>query len=208
MDPDVERAIRAAVEVLKERGAEIREVSLPHADYGLAVYYVLMPCEVSANLARFDGMRYGLRAAGETLEDTYRLTRGGGFGQEVRRRIMLGTYALSAGYYDAYYLQAQKVRQLILRDFEKAFSGVDCLLTPTSPIPAWDLGAKTDDPLSMYLADIYTVSVNVAGLPAVSVPCGTAAGLPVGLQIIGRHFDEATVLRVARAYEEATSEVK
>ncbi|MFA6603408.1 MAG: Asp-tRNA(Asn)/Glu-tRNA(Gln) amidotransferase subunit GatA [Patescibacteria group bacterium] len=206
MDPEVESAVRKAIEVLKERGAEIREVSLPHADYALAVYYILMPCEVSANLARFDGMRYGLRAAGPTLEETYRATRGQGFGQEVRRRIMFGTYALSSGYYDAYYLRAQKVRQLILRDFEKVFAEVDCLLTPTSPIPAWDLGAKTDDPLSMYLADVYTVSVNVAGLPAVSVPCGnTAAGLPVGLQIIGRHFDEATVLRAARAYEAATA---
>lgn len=203
MEPGVEAAIRTALEKMESLGAEIKEVSLPHAGYALAVYYVLMPSEVSANLSRFDGMRYGSRVDGATLEETYRLSRGRGFGKEVRRRIMLGAYALSAGYYDAYYLQALKVRRLICDDFRQALTEVDCLVTPTSPNVAWDLGAKMEDPLSMYLADIFTVPVNVAGVPAVSVPCGFSEGLPVGLQVIGNHFDETTVLRVARAYEQA-----
>ena len=156
---------------------------------------------VGANLARFDRMRYGARRPAGSLEGTYRETRGRGFGREVRRRIMLGTYALSAGYYDAYYLQAQKVRRLIADDFRRAFAEVDCLVGPTSPVAAWNLGEMDENPLAMYLADVYTVSVNVAGLPAVSVPVGLAGKLPVGLQIIGRHFDEANVLRVAKAYE-------
>jgi aspartyl-tRNA(Asn)/glutamyl-tRNA(Gln) amidotransferase subunit A len=203
MDADVEKSVRDAVATLERLGAEVREVSLPHADSALAVYYVLMPSEVSANLARFDGIRYGARKAGETLEQTYRQSRGQGFGKEVRRRIMLGTYALSSGYYDAYYLKALKVRKLIADDFAAAFQDVDVIVTPTSPTTAWKLGEKTEDPLAMYLADIYTVSVNVAGLPAISVPCGLAKGLPVGLQIIGRHFDERTVLTAAHAYETA-----
>ncbi len=203
MDPDVETAVRGAVATLERLGATVKEVSLPHAEHALAVYYVLMPSEVSANLARFDGIRYGVRKAGESLEETYRRSRGEGFGKEVRRRIMLGTYALSSGYYDAYYLKALKVRRLIADDFSQAFQEVDCIVTPTSPTVAWNIGEKADDPLSMYLADIYTVSVNVAGLPAISVPCGIAKGLPVGLQLIGRHFDEKTILTAAKAYETA-----
>ncbi|MEY4744816.1 MAG: glutamyl-tRNA(Gln) amidotransferase, subunit [Candidatus Parcubacteria bacterium] len=203
MDAGVETAVRGAVATLERLGATVKEVSLPHAEHALAVYYVLMPSEVSANLARFDGIRFGTRKAGETLEATYRRSRGEGFGKEVRRRIMLGTYALSSGYYDAYYLKALKVRRLIADDFSQAFQDVDCIVTPTSPTVAWNLGEKADDPLSMYLADIYTVSVNVAGLPAISVPCGLAKGLPVGLQIIGRHFDEKTILTAAKAYESA-----
>ena len=199
--PEVEKPVRAAIDALRAAGAEIKEVTLPHTEYALAAYYVIMPCEVSANLARFDGMRYGARRPAGSLEGTYRETRGRGFGREVRRRIMLGTYALSAGYYDAYYLQAQKVRRLIADDFRRAFAEVDCLVGPTSPVAAWNLGEMDENPLAMYLADVYTVSVNVAGLPAVSVPVGLAGKLPVGLQIIGRHFDEANVLRVAKAYE-------
>jgi len=201
MDSGVEAAVRAAAAKLEQLGAEVREVSLPHAEHALAVYYILMPSEVSANLARFDGMRFGTRIAGADLEETYRRSRGRGFGAEVRRRIMLGTYALSSGYYDAYYLQALKVRRLISNDFAQVFSEVDCVLTPTSPVTAWNIGEKIDDPLSMYLSDIYTVSVNVAGLPAISVPCGLSGGLPVGLQLIGRHFDERSILRLADAYE-------
>jgi len=201
MNPEVERETRAAIKKLEELGADIREVSLPNAMHALAVYYILMPSEVSANLARFDGVRYGVRTQGETLEQVYRTSRGNGFGPEVRRRIMLGTHALSSGYYDAYYNKALKVRRLIADDFARAFTEVDVLVTPTSPTAAWKLGEKSADPLEMYLADIYTVSVNVAGLPAISVPCGFAAGLPVGLQIIGRHFDEKTMLGVAHAYE-------
>lgn len=203
MDAGVEASVRQAAAELEKLGASVREVSLPHAKYALAVYYVLMPCEVSANLARFDGMRYGSRVTGENLDATYRLSRGQGFGPEVRRRILLGTYALSAGYYDAYYLKALKVRRLIVEDFRRAFSEVDLLVTPTTPGPAWLIGEKLDDPLQMYLADIFTVPVNVAGLPAVSLPCGLSEGLPVGLQLIGRPFDEAGILRAAAAYEQA-----
>ncbi len=201
MDPDVERSVREAIATLETLGAQIKEISLPHAEYALAVYYVLMPSEVSSNLSRFDGIRYGTRVAGASLEETYRKSRGMGFGKEARRRIMLGTYALSSGYYDAYYLKALKVRRLISNDFAQAFTEVDCIATPTSPSVAWNIGEKFDDPLAMYLSDIYTVSVNVAGLPAVSVPCGFASGLPVGLQLIGRHFDEKTILGTAHAYE-------
>lgn len=203
MEKEVEASVRTAVAKLQELGAEIKEVSLPHAEHALAVYYILMPSEVSANLARYDGVRFGTRVPGDSLEETYRKSRGHGFGKEVRRRIMLGTYTLSSGYYDAYYNRALKVRRLIAEDFSKAFNEVDCILTPTSPIPAWNLGEKADDPLSMYLADIYTVSVNVAGLPAISVPCGFSGGLPVGLQLIGKHFDEKTILNIAAAYEQA-----
>ncbi len=203
MAPGVEKAVRDAVATLQSLGAEIKEVSLPHAEHALAVYYVLMPSEVSANLSRFDGIRFGTRVAGGTLEETYRKSRGQGFGREVRRRIMVGTYALSSGYYDAYYLKALKVRRLISNDFSQAFTEVDVIATPTAPTAAWKLGEKVDDPLAMYLSDIYTVSVNVAGLPGISVPCGFDAGLPVGLQLIGRHFDEKTLLGAAHAYERA-----
>jgi aspartyl-tRNA(Asn)/glutamyl-tRNA(Gln) amidotransferase subunit A len=203
MQPGVETAVLSAADTLRDLGADVREISLPHADAALAAYYVIMPCEASANLARLDGMRYGTRVDGDTLEETYRLTRGRLFGAEARRRIMLGAYALSAGYYDAFYLQALKARRLIAGDFDAAFTEVDAILTPTSPIVAWPLGEKMDDPLSMYLADIYTVPVNIAGLPAVSVPCGKSDGLPVGLQLIGRRFDERTILEIARAYEQS-----
>jgi aspartyl-tRNA(Asn)/glutamyl-tRNA(Gln) amidotransferase subunit A len=202
-DPEVEACVRDTVAKLEARGAVVKEISLPHNDHALAVYYVLMPSEVSANLARFDGMRYGTRVAGESLEKTYQNTRHGKFGAEVRRRIMLGTYALSAGYYDAYYLKAQKVRRVIANDYAAAFQDVDVIAMPTSPSVAWKLGEKIADPLAMYLMDIYTVSVNVAGLPGISVPCGLAQDMPVGIQLVGRHFDEATVLRAAKAVEES-----
>lgn len=218
MDRGVEKCVKEAIKKLEELGAKIEEVSLPHAKYGLAVYYIIMPAEVSANLARFDGIRYGYSIADSKnppvspfykggLYEVYAFSRAEGFGDEVKRRIMLGTYTLSAGYYDAYYLKAQKVRTLVKQDFEKAFQKVDCLVTPTSPTVAFKLGEKFDDPLTMYLSDIYTVSMNVAGVPAISAPCGfvpPSGGLPVGLQIIGKYFDEATILNVAQAYEEAT----
>jgi aspartyl-tRNA(Asn)/glutamyl-tRNA(Gln) amidotransferase subunit A len=203
MEPGVEQAVKTAVERFRELGAEVVEVSLPHSDYALAVYYIIMPCEVSANLARFDGVRYGLRVPGETLFDTYSRSRGQGFGPEVRRRIIIGTHALSSGYYDAYYRRALQVRRLISNDFTRAFADVDCILAPSSPTTAWKLGEFTDNPLAMYLQDIYTVAVNVAGLPAISLPCGLSAGLPVGFQLISRHFDEPTLLGVAAAYEQA-----
>jgi len=204
MDEEVERTIRQAMAQLKELGAELVDVSLPSTRHALAVYYILMPCEVSANLARYDGMRFGYSAPAPTLHETYFKTRGEGFGAEVRRRVLLGTYALSSGYYDAYYLQAQKVRTRMCQEFTAALSGVDCLLSPTSPSVAWDLGEKFDDPIAMYLSDIYTVSVNVVGVPAVSIPCGLAQGLPVGLQLIGRQFEDDRVLGIARAFQEAT----
>ncbi|MEA3249672.1 MAG: Asp-tRNA(Asn)/Glu-tRNA(Gln) amidotransferase subunit GatA [Patescibacteria group bacterium] len=204
MEDGVEAAVRSGIERFKELGAEIKEISLPHSDYALATYYIIMPCEASSNLARFDGIRYGTRIPADTLEETYRKSRGAGFGKEARRRIMIGTYALSAGYYDAYYLRAMKVRRLIANDFTKAFVDVDCILSPTAPTVAWRLGEMMDDPLSMYLQDIFTVSVNVAGLPAISVPCGLSDGLPVGLQLIGRHFDDKTVLKAAHAFEQAS----
>jgi len=204
MEEGVEKAVQSAIRRFEELGAEIREISLPHSDFALAVYYILMPCEASSNLARFDGMRYGARVPAATLEETYRKSRGQGFGKEARRRIMLGTYALSAGYYDAYYLRALKVRRLIADDFIRAFTSVDCILSPTSPTVAWKLGEMLDDPLSMYLQDVFTVSVNVAGLPAISVPCGFSQGMPVGLQLIGRHFGDKTVLEAAYAFEQAS----
>jgi aspartyl-tRNA(Asn)/glutamyl-tRNA(Gln) amidotransferase subunit A len=205
MNPGVEKAVRDAVAKLQELGAEVKEISLPHVDAALAVYYVLMPCEVSSNLARLDGIRYGARAAAGSLEETYLLSRGQGFGPEVRRRIMLGTYALSSGYYDAYYVKALKARRLIANDFAQAFTEVDAIITPTSPRTAWKQGELLDDPLSMYLADIYTVPVNIAGLPGVSVPCGLSEGLPVGLQLIGKHFDGRGILEIANAYEKAVA---
>jgi len=205
MEPGVEAAVRDAVRALESAGAEIVDVSLPHTDYGLATYYIIAPAEASANLARYDGVRYGLSIReGDVLAD-YLATRGRGFGAEVKRRIMLGTYALSAGYYDAYYLKAQKVRTLIKGDFDTAFERVDALVAPTSPSVAFRLGAKLDDPVAMYLSDACTLPVNVAGLPGISVPCGLSEGLPVGLQFIGRAWDEAGLFRVARAYEAITA---
>ncbi len=202
----VERSVRSAIETLAELGAEIVEVSLPHSETGLPVYYLIAPAEASANLARFDGIRYGYRAEARTLEELYFRTRGEGFGPEVKRRIMLGTYALSAGYYDAYYRKAQQVRTLIRRDFDRAFEQVDVIVGPTSPVTAFRLGERTDDPLQMYLADIFTLSQALAGIPALSLPCGfDEAGLPIGLQIAAPVLQEATMFRVAYAYEQATT---
>ena len=205
LDAEVRKAVEAAIQKLAGLGCEIVEVSLPHTPYAVPAYYIVATAEASANLARFDGVRYGHRAAnGRTLSDMYRRSRDEGFGAEVKRRIMLGTYALSAGYYDAYYLKAQKVRTLLTRDFEEAFKKVDAIVTPTSPTAAFKLGEKVDDPLAMYLADIYTVTADLAGIPGISVPCGeTREKLPIGLQILGKHFDEGTILRVAHAYEQA-----
>jgi len=203
LDEEVRAAVEAAIEKLRELGCEIVPVSLPHTEYAIPTYYIVATAEASSNLARYDGVRYGFRARGvRTLSDMYRLSRDGGFGMEVKRRIMLGTYVLSAGYYDAYYLKAQKVRTLLTRDFDEAFKKVDVIAAPTCPTPAFKLGEKVNDPLAMYLADIYTVTANLAGIPGISVPCGeNHEKLPIGLQLFGRHFDEATVLRVAHAYE-------
>jgi len=196
--------IRTAARRLEELGCHIEEVSLPHTKYALSCYYIIATAEASANLARYDGVRYTTREPAETLSDMYRETRGAGFGAEVKRRIMLGTYVLSAGYYDAYYLKAQRVRSLVAQDFTRAFARVDALLAPVSPFPAFKLGEKIDDPLTMYLSDIYTLTGSLAGVPCMSVPCGLSPeGLPVGLQILARHFDEATMFRVAWNYEQA-----
>jgi aspartyl-tRNA(Asn)/glutamyl-tRNA(Gln) amidotransferase subunit A len=198
------RVIRAAVKKLEELGCEIRDISLPHTKYAVACYYIIATAEASSNLARFDGVRYTIRSDAETLSDMYRNTRGFGFGAEVKRRIMLGTYVLSAGYYDAHYLKAQKVRSLIAADFAKAFDKVDTIVTPVSPFPAFKLGEKIDDPLSMYLSDIYTITGDLSGVPCMSVPCGKSLdGLPVGLQILAKHFDESTMFRLAWNYEQA-----
>ena len=205
LDDEVRQAVEAAIDKLKGLGCEIVPISLPHTPYAIPTYYLIATAEASANLARFDGVRYGHRARGvKTLAEMYRRSRDEGFGAEVKRRIMLGTYALSAGYYDAYYLKAQKVRTLLTRDFDEAFRKVDAIVTPTSPTAAFRLGEKSNDPLAMYLADIYTVTADLAGIPGISVPCGeTREKLPIGLQILGKHFDEATILRVAQAYEQA-----
>jgi aspartyl-tRNA(Asn)/glutamyl-tRNA(Gln) amidotransferase subunit A len=206
MEPGVEAVIRAAVHSLAAAGAEIVDVSLPHTEYGLATYYIVAPAEASANLARFDGIRYGHAVRGGDVLANYLATRGAGFGPEVKRRIMLGTYALSAGYYDAYYLKAQKVRTLIKQDFDHVFdSGVDALIAPTSPSVAWPLGAKLDDPVAMYLSDTCTLPVNMAGLPGMAVPCGLSSGLPVGLQFIGPAWSELALLRLGRAWEAITA---
>jgi aspartyl-tRNA(Asn)/glutamyl-tRNA(Gln) amidotransferase subunit A len=208
MDAEVAQAVRAAIEVYRAAGAEIREVSLPHAKHGISVYYLVATAEASSNLARYDGVKYGHRAKSYAgLRDLYARSRDEGFGDEVKRRIMLGTYALSAGYYDAYYGKAQRVRALIRRDFDQVFaSGVDAVVTPTSPTPAFRIGEKMGDPLQMYLADIFTVSAPLAGLPGLSLPCGfTSSGLPIGLQIMGPAFAEARIFRVARAYEREVS---
>jgi aspartyl-tRNA(Asn)/glutamyl-tRNA(Gln) amidotransferase subunit A len=206
LDAEVRAAVEAGITELRSAGCQVVPISLPHTQYAIPTYYLIATAEASANLARFDGVRYGYRAKGDrTLAEMYRKSRDEGFGAEVKRRIMLGTYALSSGYYDAYYLKAQRVRTLLTRDFEEAFQKVDAIVTPTSPTPAFKLGEKSDDPLSMYLADIYTVTADLAGIPGISVPCGkTQAGLPVGLQVLGRHFDESTVLRVAAAVERAS----
>lgn len=196
----------AAVEVLKKLGCEVRDIQLPHTPYAVATYYIIATAEASANLARYDGVRYTTRSAAvHTLSDMYRQTRDEGFGDECKRRIMLGTYVLSAGYYDAYYLKAQKVRHLITQDFARAFEQVDAIVAPVSPFPAFKLGEMINDPTAMYLSDIYTVTGDLAGIPCMSVPCGlTAGGLPVGLQILTRHFDETTMFRIADAYEKAS----
>lgn len=209
MDPDVTAAVRAAIMQIESLGATIVPIELPLSKYALAVYYILQPAEASANLSRFDGIRYGFSAAeAKNLDEVYRFSRGQGIGQESRRRIMLGTYALAAGYYDAYYKKAQAVRLQVRRDFDNAFRQVDCIATPASPVVAFKIGERTDDPLTMYLADIFTVSANIAGIPGLVVPCGYAEKegkqLPIGLQLLGRHFDEATILRVGHNYEQST----
>jgi aspartyl-tRNA(Asn)/glutamyl-tRNA(Gln) amidotransferase subunit A len=204
MDQEVERTVKAAVERCRELGAEIHEVSLPHTTYAIATYYVIATAEASANLARFDGVRYGTRVEGEDPIDMYGKTRAAGFGTEVKRRIILGTYVLSSGYYDAYYLRAQKVRTLIRRDFENVFRTCDAILAPVAPTAAYRIGEKADDPLQMYLGDIFTVTANLSGICGMSVPCGfTSRKLPVGLQILGPAFKEENILRVGYAYEQA-----
>ena len=208
LDPEVKAAIEGGIERLRAAGAQIRKISLPHTRYAIPAYYVIATAEASSNLARFDGVRYGLRAPqSDTLATMYRRTRDVGFGAEVKRRILLGTYVLSHGYYDAYYRKAQQVRRLLADDFLRAFKEVDAILTPTAPTPAFRIGEKSDDPVAMYLADIYTVTASLAGICGVSVPCGKSRdGLPIGMQILGRHFDEGTVFRVGRALENAIAD--
>lgn len=207
MNPEVKQAVDAAVKQLEKLGAEIVEISLPHTDYAVATYYIVATAEASANLARFDGIRYGARVEGSTPDELYCRTRGAGFGTEVKRRIILGTYVLSSGYYDAYYLRAQKVRTLIRQDFLNAFQKVDAIVTPTTPTPAFKIGEKSDDPLQMYLSDIFTISCNLAGIPGISIPCGftTNPKLPIGLQLLGKPFGEETILKLAHAYEQTTT---
>lgn len=205
VQPEVEAAVRRAIEVLVDLGADVRPISLPNTDKALPVYYLVATAEASANLARFDGVRYGYSAGADSILENYRQSRGRGFGAEVKRRIMLGTYALSAGYYDAYYLKAQQVRTLIKQDFERAFEQVDVIASPVAPTTAFRLGEKTDDPLAMYLSDVFTITLNLAGMCGISVPCGfDRQGLPIGLQLMGPHLGEEIVLRVAHAYEQAT----
>jgi aspartyl-tRNA(Asn)/glutamyl-tRNA(Gln) amidotransferase subunit A len=204
MEEGVKAAVDQAIKTLRDAGAEIVDVSLPHTDYGLAAYYIIAPAECSSNLARFDGVRYGMSTEdAQNITEGYMRTRRRGFGTEVRRRVMLGTYALSSGYYDAYYLKAQKVRTLIKRDFDEAFQKCDAIVSATSPTVAFPIGSKTQDPLSMYLCDVLTLGGNLAGLPGISVPCGMSEGLPVGLQVLAPQWGENVALRVARAYEEA-----
>ncbi|OGX24518.1 MAG: aspartyl/glutamyl-tRNA amidotransferase subunit A [Omnitrophica WOR_2 bacterium RIFCSPHIGHO2_02_FULL_45_21] len=204
---EVKQALEEAIEQLKKLGAKVQEVSLPHTEYAVSVYYILATAEASSNLARFDGVQYGLRTeAVDNLTEMYKRTRQAGFGSEAKRRIMLGTYCLSHGYYEAYYLRALKVRALIANDFADVFKDFDCLITPTSPTPAFKLGEKIQNPLAMYLSDIYTISINLAGLPAISIPCGfSSGGLPIGMQIIAGSFDEEMLFRVAHCYEDSTS---
>jgi aspartyl-tRNA(Asn)/glutamyl-tRNA(Gln) amidotransferase subunit A len=205
MQPGVEQAMNSAVQKLSGLGASVVPVSLPHTKYALPTYYITAPAEASANLARYDGVEYGMSIEATSIRQMYEQTRGQGFGPEVKRRIMLGTYALSSGYYDAYYIKAQKVRTLIKQDFDEAFRRVDVIVAPTSPTVAFRLGERTDDPYQMYLADVFTIPANMAGIPGISVPCGFSDGLPVGLQFLGRPFDEETVLGVAHAYERSES---
>ena len=204
LSDEVRGAIEKAIAAYRDLGVEIVDTELPHAKYAIAVYYVIATAEASSNLARYDGVRYGFRAEeAPALRDMYRRTRDQGFGTEVKRRVMLGTYVLSAGYYDAYYLKAQKVRMLIRQDFAKAFAGCDAILTPTAPTPAFLFGEKVNDPLAMYLNDIYTVTANLAGIPGISVPCGLSSeGLPIGLQLLGPNWSEALLLRLAHAYQQ------
>jgi aspartyl-tRNA(Asn)/glutamyl-tRNA(Gln) amidotransferase subunit A len=204
MDPEVEGNVKAAIKALEGMGAQVKEITLPHTGYAVATYYIICTAEASSNLARYDGVKYGFRsAASKELMEMYRETRSEGFGPEVKRRIMLGTYVLSAGYYDAYYRKAAQVRTLIKGDFEKAFSECDIIITPTAPTPAFRIGAKVQDPLQMYLSDIFTISVNLAGVPAISIPCGFSSnGLPIGLQIIGRHNDEERIIQAAYTFEQ------
>ncbi|GJL65892.1 MAG: glutamyl-tRNA(Gln) amidotransferase subunit A [Nitrospirales bacterium] len=206
LDPEVEQHVQTAIEEIKELGGTIKEISLPTTEWAIAAYYIIATAEASSNLARYDGVKYGYRTKERKgLLEMYQQTRAEGFGPEVKRRIMLGTYALSAGYYDAFYGKAQSVRTLITRDFDTAFQDVDCLVAPVMPTPAFPLGEKLQDPLQMYLSDMYTISASLAGLPAISIPCGfSQAGLPIGLQVMGRPFEESTILRVAYAYEHAT----
>ena len=204
MDPRVHEKISAGIELLRKLGCDVRDIQLPHTDYAIATYYIIATAEASSNLARYDGVRFGPRVDGDSLLSMYRKTRGAGFGAEVKRRIVLGTYVLSAGYYDAYYLKGQKVRALIAQDFQNAFAEVDVVVAPVSPVPPFKLGERVNDPLQMYLADIYTVTASLAGLPGISVPCGRIDGKwPVGLQIVGPAFGEAKVLRLAHAFEQA-----
>lgn len=207
IDPEVEKSVQEAIQCLEKLGAVVEKISLPNIDHAISVYYIVAPSEASSNLARFDGVQYGYRIQGsgeEPLRQMYFSTRGEGFGKEAKRRIILGTYALSSGYYDAYYLKAQKVRTLIKNDFDRAFETYDCIVTPTSPTPAFKIGEKTSNPLQMYLSDIYTISANLAGIPAMSAPCGfTKQGLPVGLQLLAKPFAEETLFRVGYAYEQA-----
>ena len=207
MNSEVSAAVQAAVKQLEKLGAEIVEISLPHTDYAVATYYIVATAEASANLARFDGIRYGARVEGADPTELYCKTRGAGFGAEVKRRIILGTYVLSSGYYDAFYLRAQKVRTLIRQDFLNAFEKVDAIITPTTPTPAFKIGEKSDDPLQMYLSDIFTISCNLAGIPGISLPCGftTNPKLPIGLQLLGKPFGEETILNIAHAYEQSTA---
>ncbi len=202
--PEVEAAVKNGIALLEEAGAKTVEISLPHTEYGVAAYYIIAPAEASSNLARYDGVRYGFRdLAQENLLEMYRHTRSQGFGDEVKRRIIIGTYALSSGYYDAYYKKASQVRTLIVEDYRKAFARCDLLVSPVTPAPAWKIGEKIDDPLSMYLSDILTISTNLAGLPGMSVPCGmSAAGLPIGLQLQATHFAEEKLFRAAYALEQ------
>lgn len=202
LDPEIEASVRNAISLLHNSGFIIQEINMPYTDYALACYYIIMPAEVSANLSRYDGIRYGLSVKADNLLDVYKKTREKGFGDEVRRRLILGTYVLSAGYYDAYYTKAQKVRALIKQDFEKAFEQVDVIISPTTPTPAFKFGEKTHDPLQMYLEDIYTVPANLAGIPALSLPCGTtSSGLPIGIQLMGRWFEEETLFAVGKEIE-------
>ena len=207
LDPEVKQAVDAAVKQLEKLGAEIVEVSLPHTDYAVATYYIIATAEASANLARFDGVRYCARVDGADPIEMYGKTRGAGFGPEVKRRIILGTYVLSSGYYDAYYLRAQKVRTLIRNDFLEVFKKVDAIVTPTTPTAAFKIGDKSDDPLQMYLSDIFTISCNLAGICGLSLPCGFTKSpkLPIGLQLLGKPFGEETILKIAHAYEQSTA---